>query len=617
MNEETTIVYNNDQIETVVGDEMQADFYPRVKLKKWDNEVNLSVGLVDDTGVHSVEGEKVSYETDKLIAEFYPVEPKAVPVYDTQARYINLGKLTPSRLSAVYELDEHLPSTRQTVFHYTTDQPTILYWGSYAREKFLDTSKIDIAEARLYDPRVGTNDPMFSDEGLHWIQINYTGEDVLTPMQAVIQTVLKSKGFETKIVGGKMYFKDGEKWVKFYSQATFENKSFFYINLNNDYNRAYTYHNTNTPEIRDLDAYGLGLDESVIDEIIAEYGKTFSLTTESFTQDELNELNRIEPYAGSREWIEESIRNDVTPFEVSDAFEFGITLKEVPTSNVVPLSVTTKGLDFFYQRPLTTEERFDGIRPPHVLGSYAAYHKTKTNNEYQAGKAFHIYRPWAEDATGKKVWCEFDADWDWENEQPLNITIPQDFLDTAVYPVFIDPTFGYLTAGGSNLIASSSLRTLDSESSIEEGIGESISVYRSVTNGGTADLVKWKTALYTSAGVLISSTTEQSSGIAVGASWNTVNTITAPSFSAGSKWISFWGTNAVYSTLQIFYDTVTSAGSNKNVSYVTGNSGWPDPLTGVTDDNNKYSIYVTYKDPTVYVTITDGTAQKQGVRIWP
>ena len=616
MNEKTTIVYSNDQIETVVGDEMQADFYPRVKLKKWDNEVNLSVGLADDTGAHSVDGEKVSYETDKLIAEFYPVEAKAKPVYNTQARYINLGKLTPSRLSAVYELDEHLPSTRQTVFHYTTDQPTILYWGSYAREKFLDTEKIDIAEARLYDPRVGTNDPMFSDEGLHWIQINYTGEDVVTPMQAAIQLVLESKGFEINTVGGKMYFKDGEKWVKFYSQATFDNKSFFYINLNNDYNRAYTYHNTDTPEIRDLDAYGLGIDKSVIDEIIAEYGKTFSLSNESFTIDELNELDRIEPYVGSREWIEDSIRDDVTPFEVSDAFEFGITLKETPVSNVVPLSVTTKGLDFFYQRPLTTEERFDGIRPPHVLGSYAAYHKTKTNNEYQAGKAFHIYRPWAEDATGKKVWCEFDADWDWENEQPLNITIPQDFLDTAVYPVFIDPTFGYLTAGASNIFTSNTISTLDSESSIETGIGESISVYISNT-WVSAGTLRWKNALYTSGGVLISSTTEQTTDTSNGARWDTLNLITGPVFNAGGKWISHWAVGPGYNIPSIYYDTVTSAGSNKAVSYVTGISGWPDPLTGVTDNNNKYSIYVTYKDPTVYVTITDGTAQKQGVRIWP
>ena len=616
MNEETTIVYNNDQIETVVGDEKQADFYPRVKLKKWDNEVNLSIGLTDDTGVHSVEGEKVSYETDKLIAEFYPVESKAKPVYDTQARYINLGKLTPSRLSAVYELDEHLPSTRQTVFYYTTDQPTILYWGSYAREKFLDTSKIDIAEARLYDPRVGTNDPMFSDEGLHWIQINYTGEDVVTPMQAAIQLVLESKGFDINTVGSKMYFKDGEKWVKFYSQATFDNKSFFYINLNNDYNRAYTYHNTNTPEIRDLDAYGLGIDKSVIDEIIAEYGKTFSLSNENFTQDELNELDRIEPYAGSREWIEESIRNDVTPFKVSDAFEFGITLKEAPTSNVVPLSVTTKGLDFFYQKPLTTEERFDGIRPPHVLGSYAAYHKTKTNNEYQAGKAFHIYRPWAEDATGKKVWCEFDADWDWENEQPLNITIPQEFLDTAVYPVFIDPTFGYLTAGSSSATVTNSIVTLDSESAIQPGIGQSISVY--ISNAWLAPgAVKWKTALYTSGGVLISSTTEQSSDAFVLARWDTVNFTTTTAFTAGGKWISYWANNNNYNVTSIYYDTITSAGNNKAVSYVSGSGSWPDPLTGVTDNNNKYSIYVTYNPASLDVTITDGTANKQGVRIWP
>jgi len=85
-----------------------------------------------------------------------------------------------------------------------------------------------------------------------------------------------------------------------------------------------------------------------------------------------------------------------------------------------------------------------------VVGSYAVYHSTKRNNivggmEYQTGKAFHIYRPHAVDADGVKVWCELDI-----TEGELTVTVPEDFLNKASYPVVVDPTFGYSSVGASS-----------------------------------------------------------------------------------------------------------------------------------------------------------------------
>lgn len=586
-------------IEAVIGDEKQPDFYPRLKIKKWNNEVNLSIGLAENEGKHSVAGDTISYETPTTVAEFYPLQRPERPAYNSaQARFVDLGAISPARLAAVYELDEHIPNTKQTIFHYTANQPTLLYWGSYARETFLDTAKIDIAEARLYDMRVGTNDPMYSDEGLHWFQINFDGEDVLTPFQTAIKNVLTGKGFELKQDDGKMYFKDGEKWVKFYSQATMIDKSFFYINLDNDYNKAYDYHNTDTPEIRDLDAYGLGIDAGVIDEFVAEYQQLIGkpVVNASLTNAEEAELTRLEPFVSDRGWVEDSIRQDVTPFHVDDAFEFAITLKEQPDSNVIPLTVTTKGLDFTYQPSLTVEERFDSTRPQHVIGSYAAYHKTKMNNEYQTGKAFHIYRPWAEDANGNRVWCEFDPDWDYENDQPLNITVPQDFLDNATYPVLIDPTFGYTSAGGSAYAAAVTNRilALDTTSAPTDGVIDSIAIYRSVTSSSSGTS-RWKTALYDSSGNFIEGTTEKTSTVAIAAAWETTSALNSTSFASGSMWITMWGVQASYTWPVTYYDTGTSAGFDKgSVNYVNGNGGWPNPLTAGSDVNYKFSFYVNY-----------------------
>lgn len=136
----------------------------------------------------------------------------------------------------------------------------------------------------------------------------------------------------------------------------------------------------------------------------------------------------------------------------SEEFEFEISLDRKPLTGFVLLSIETKGLDFFYQPPLTQKEIDDGnIRPDNVVGSYAVYHQTMKGDysqiggkNYRAGKAFHIYRPKAFDDNGEWAWCEMNI-----SGGGMKITMPQPFLDTAKYPIIIDPTFGYDSVGAS------------------------------------------------------------------------------------------------------------------------------------------------------------------------
>lgn len=138
--------------------------------------------------------------------------------------------------------------------------------------------------------------------------------------------------------------------------------------------------------------------------------------------------------------------------EKPEGYEFEVILKKKPTTNIVSMIVATKGLAFYYQPALTQEEIDDGcIRPENVVGSYAVYHESKVGDyskaglkNYKAGKAFHIYRPKIIDAEGKEVWGKLDI-----TDDLLTVEISQDFLDTAVYPVIVDPTFGYESLGGS------------------------------------------------------------------------------------------------------------------------------------------------------------------------
>jgi hypothetical protein len=147
-------------------------------------------------------------------------------------------------------------------------------------------------------------------------------------------------------------------------------------------------------------------------------------------------------------------------YEVELGIEFDIVLDSEPLSNVFSFDLEYEGLEFFYQPPLTEEIKEKGwivnethafdlngtlrvYRPVDVVGSYAVY-GLKSSNEYGSGKFGHIYRPKIYDVKGAEVYGELLIE-----EGRLSITVPQTFLNKAVYPVIVDPTFGYTSIGAS------------------------------------------------------------------------------------------------------------------------------------------------------------------------
>ncbi|GAI69821.1 unnamed protein product, partial [marine sediment metagenome] len=141
--------------------------------------------------------------------------------------------------------------------------------------------------------------------------------------------------------------------------------------------------------------------------------------------------------------------NDMVQCE-DGGVRFELVLKVKPLANSFTIPIKSKNLRFSYQSFLTEQDIKEGVgRPLNVEGSYAVYHATKKNNQYITGKAFHIYRPVAEDTLGNKAWCSLHVD-GYINPKNLTITIPQQFLDEAIYPVTVDPDFGFTTIGGSN-----------------------------------------------------------------------------------------------------------------------------------------------------------------------
>jgi hypothetical protein len=151
-------------------------------------------------------------------------------------------------------------------------------------------------------------------------------------------------------------------------------------------------------------------------------------------------------------------------YNVPDGIEYETVFSSKPIKYVQIYYIVLNGCKAYYQGPLDKGEQdprwtgfvnathaFDkngnliAYREPKVVGSYAIY-TTSTDNWFQTGKVAHLYRPFVTDATGKTAWCDMVLD---DKTGRLSVTMPKSFMDSAVYPVVLDPTFGYTSNGGS------------------------------------------------------------------------------------------------------------------------------------------------------------------------
>lgn len=125
--------------------------------------------------------------------------------------------------------------------------------------------------------------------------------------------------------------------------------------------------------------------------------------------------------------------------------EFSFLLNKKPKKTTLEFEYATKNISLTKQKKLTEEEKKKGFtREKHIEETWACYHATKKNNRYKTGKIFHLWRPVAIDATGKSCMGKILF-----TKNRMRIVFPNKFLEKATYPVYIDPTFGYTTAGAS------------------------------------------------------------------------------------------------------------------------------------------------------------------------
>lgn len=190
-------------------------------------------------------------------------------------------------------------------------------------------------------------------------------------------------------------------------------------------------------------------------------------------------------------FIEDKYTHRIYAEDTGDEYgglEFDTIISNNHEGNILTYTLQMKGVDLYKQGELTKEElQFGAKRPENVIGSYAVYARKSGNDirspkNYKTGKIAHIYRPFAEDANGNKVWCELDYD---SKKQVMYLIVPYEFFESATYPIRIDPTIGYTSVGAST--SGNGQPWASTYTMVADSNAIKISVYGS-QNGGSAVL---------------------------------------------------------------------------------------------------------------------------------
>lgn len=135
------------------------------------------------------------------------------------------------------------------------------------------------------------------------------------------------------------------------------------------------------------------------------------------------------------------------------------TLSDVPDTGYVDLLLEFSGDLTWHKQPALTQEEIDGgaLRPENVVNSYAVYGSQSgriltpqgvERVNYETGKFCHLFRSCLIDSRGNRCWLDQTAPL--ANPNRLRVRLDTAWIADATFPVTLDPTFGYTSAGASS-----------------------------------------------------------------------------------------------------------------------------------------------------------------------
>lgn len=280
----------------------------------------------------------------------------------------------------------------------------------------------------------------------------------------------------------------------------------------------------------------------------------------------------------------------------TDNFKFGLILYEKPTTNTWSFQLEDwEEFDFWYQRPYLNFNNEDGSsweiidgerheRLPAMSGAWAVCHRTKKNYivgqaNYKIGTFGIFQRPKFIDANGAWVWADLFIE-----NGVYTVTVPQSFLDNAVYPVKANDTFG--STDITSFLNSSRLRgTRYSPSS--SGTVTAISVYTNNSSGTHQVAMYSDDAVNTTPEALLTSSPSSLNNLAT--SWVEHDVADYAVVSGAPYWLCRWPNVSA----NVYYLSTGGTSGNK-----TGDTfpTWPNPFADAWSaaEAYQYAIYATY-----------------------
>lgn len=295
-------------------------------------------------------------------------------------------------------------------------------------------------------------------------------------------------------------------------------------------------------------------------------------------------------------------------------FKVDVVLYEKPDTNVFCYDIEGyENYDFFYQPPLTTEEIAQGAeRPEEIVGSYAVYHKALKNNDYKTGKVAHIPYPYIWEVNNEEA-TKHRAEAFTIEDGRMCVTASREFLETATYPVRIDPTFGYTSVGATtNFAFSANFVYFAKGESAESGTVDSIHVYADQTSGSPS----FKGGLWLVSDLSLVTDSVSPTVVVNGGTpqWYVSTYVTNPSITALTEY--YVGQVSSAGGAIHFYDTVSGEGGYDGGNSYASPTNMSSPLGNTTQ---KFSIYATYtvdageeEDPVTPSTIPQGNVSFTG-----
>jgi hypothetical protein len=294
--------------------------------------------------------------------------------------------------------------------------------------------------------------------------------------------------------------------------------------------------------------------------------------------------------------------------------EFEVILASAPASNIIPFTVRSKSVSVAQNLPFTeqdltnqpfytedlviTENEVKGqddfvhlSMAPEAVNSYVLYHNGNPINYeggtlYKTGKFLTLYRPKAVDDNGVETWCDHVLDLEAET---YTIIVPQSFLDTAAYPVTIDPTMGNTGIGVNTMfVGGGENRGITVIPPVNARVASYSFYLSAITNNDTTRASLWANCGNASAlETLVTGTDDANPG------WITRTSVVKPHLQAGVQYIYACGYDQVdgVANTAIFWDAMP--GGSGLYSYRGGGIAptWFTYQSGI-----YFSMYLTYSE---------------------